>query len=658
MDAHGCIDVLHETEWDNVLISSNDHPELIGASLNALLKAMFLLFAKESNLLPGNEEVWIEAVDHIYLCLLKLCKIEDLLMRVDALFSLVMGGVVMGGEDGRNHSSSQDVMAVRSGSVLFLIYLIKHYRIYMLDSDSIKLYLFALSLDQRCQIAPQFRPQRHHTTDLLVLARNLLNPSSLPDVNLPFMRGTWDGVSAVNSSSTARLKEELAKKGSSFKLEIFGGDMFMDEVSSSDSDNDDDEEKDKRGEVGEEEEVFEVPRILTGRFLLDDPSILGRDLLHQFDLLEIARQWTLVDHYLFQNISIRQLLSSTSSSSSSVDVSELQGNGGAKRFIERFNLASSWLTSCILNQLTPETRVEELGRLLDLAQYFVDLNNYHGLMAVLAAVQQGAVSRLRITFDLLPAEQHEKLQKLKTLMSGERNYVRYREEVSRILQQCPTPRREWKKDVPAAAPLQGSEKEIKAMVPHLGAHLAALAAIGECHGDYLTEYAHLFNLMKWRLCHGVTEPLSRLQALRYPFRPVRVVAAALHCAWKSFQSPSQTSGSLARNFFLQSEQLESTAAIERYFQAKHQKMMPPLPPTRSPADPRGLPSHSKAMSFRNEEDDEEKDDDGEKDDDDEEEGDDEEEEDESSDEEESLSKTKGKGKLHKLMKIIRGISIR
>lgn len=641
MDAHGSVDVCSEGGWGNVLVSSGERAEVIGANLNALLKVLFLLFARRTSSLPGRPEPWAEALEPIFICLLQLCQLDDLLVRVDVLLGRM--------ENTLSRSYSDETQSLCIGAVCFLLCLLRRFAGFLLPGDVIKLHLFAEQLASRCsQQQPGYDKLRLLVGQLVSAARaellglqvscgasDLINSASpampsalIPNANIPISVGAWDPDSAV--SATAKLKAELTS-GGGFKLEIFGGGDFLDEVS-------DEEEEEVKKE--EQERVVYVPRVRQGVGLLSCDPHLHHQLLQQTDLLELARQWTLGDQALFRSLSLQQLLQSCASSSSAAQGDALH-TGGARRFIERFNLASSWLTACILSRPSAPERAHTITQLIELAQHLVDLSNFHGLMAVLSALQQGSVTRLQISFDLVSADKLTQLAQLKALMAGEKNYAKYRETLAALMTRIAAADSGsgWKA---AELGISGAEstgpnsnasseeakgaddKPLLGIIPHLGAHLAALTAIAECHGDHLTDHAHLFNLVKWRLCYAAIEPLQRLQQMpnTYPFTPVRMITAALHNAWKANQMD-------AKQFYVMAERLEPQSAIQQHMAAKQRQLSPPPPTVTIKA---AAPTESSSEEEESEEEEDE--------------------------EEEEEQPVKRKGKLRKLMKILGVISKR
>ena len=128
------------------------------------------------------------------------------------------------------------------------------------------------------------------------------------DPNVPVVEGEWAGHEAA--AQREQLKATLAATAP-VKLEIFGGDMLLD-----------DECSDDEGGSGGGGEVLgsaaaasalpapPVPRVPPGSSLLLNPLAVaaGNSLLGAVDATELARQWTLVDHLLFCSIPLNSLL--------------------------------------------------------------------------------------------------------------------------------------------------------------------------------------------------------------------------------------------------------------------------------------------------------------------------------------------------------------
>ena len=184
-----------------------------------------------------------------------------------------------------------------------------------------------------------------------------------------------------------------------------------------------------------------------------------------------------------------------------------------------------------------------MSELVVLAGHLEALGNFSGLMALLTALQQGCVSRLALTLALVPKADKEKLLKLQVLMSGSKNYGNYREQLSiratRIYATEGLDENVWKGRHGASAadaasssspPIPTGPLPSAALVPHLGAHLAELASIGEGNPEQLSEAPHLSNLGRCRQVARSVSQLTKLQRITYEFRPVRLLCAAISLA--------------------------------------------------------------------------------------------------------------------------------
>ena len=128
-------------------------------------------------------------------------------------------------------------------------------------------------------------------------------------------------------------------------------------------------------------------------------------------------------------------------------------SGAARRFIDHFNATSSWVTHSVLVRPSPEERAAAISLFIRVAGHLSDLGNFSGMFAVVSALAQGCVARLEVTWDSVAKSERNSLHKLQVgvfllnfsfcvipcwcaqrLMSGEKNYQRYRDEVGCLAQ--------------------------------------------------------------------------------------------------------------------------------------------------------------------------------------------------------------------------------
>ena len=279
---------------------------------------------------------------------------------------------------------------------------------------------------------------------------------------------------------------------------------------------------------------FPVPRVPEGLSLLQDPSTID---FWTVDPLELARQWTLVDHALFAAIPPACLLFVTWTEPRHRLVAT-----AIRRFIDRFNTASLWATASVLECQTAQERANRYSDLISLAAHLEALGNYNGLMAVLTGLQQACVTRLHDMLLLVDQDDKERLAGLQHTMAGNKNYANYRKALSAY-------------DADAASGLK--DKAGRPVVPHLGAHLAELTTIAEGNPEFLPDQPHLLNMTKKRLMARSVALLVSLQQRRYGLVPVRLVASILSRALeKHVHLTSLEANEAARQLFELSKYLE------------------------------------------------------------------------------------------------------
>jgi hypothetical protein len=68
--------------------------------------------------------------------------------------------------------------------------------------------------------------------------------------------------------------------------------------------------------------------------------------------------------------------------------------------IKRFNLVSSWVATEILKSDKLADRVLKVKRFLNIAKHCRDIENFNGVMEILAGLQNASIHRLKKTWDV------------------------------------------------------------------------------------------------------------------------------------------------------------------------------------------------------------------------------------------------------------------
>ncbi|XP_051898129.1 ras-specific guanine nucleotide-releasing factor RalGPS2-like [Pristis pectinata] len=145
-----------------------------------------------------------------------------------------------------------------------------------------------------------------------------------------------------------------------------------------------------------------------------------------FDVLmvspeQFASQITLLDITVFKSIQPEELSSCAWNKKGKHTLAP-----NVVAFTRRFNQISFWVVREILTKQVLKTRVDVLSHFIKIAKKLQDLNNLHGLMAVISALQSTPIFRLSKTWTLLSRKDKAMFEKLETLMSKEDNYKELR----------------------------------------------------------------------------------------------------------------------------------------------------------------------------------------------------------------------------------------
>ena len=138
------------------------------------------------------------------------------------------------------------------------------------------------------------------------------------------------------------------------------------------------------------------------------------ELRHGYDILtihplEFARQATLMESELFKALKPSELI--TLGWNKPDLRHKLSPN--LTKLINLSNKFTYWYAKCIVDTLNLEERVAVVQRILEIAQYFYQMNNFSGMKEIYAAFETSSVIRLEVTREKSSMEQHKIYTKFK-----------------------------------------------------------------------------------------------------------------------------------------------------------------------------------------------------------------------------------------------------
>jgi hypothetical protein len=162
------------------------------------------------------------------------------------------------------------------------------------------------------------------------------------------------------------------------------------------------------------------------------------DPVQYFTEEDIANQITYVDYEVYNAVQpwevIRQIWRSPMTTRSPI-----------KEMIQRFNAITNWTLVTILSQNTPKARAQLYSKFVKIAKVGVlehilcaretnlpvqqlrEMNNFNGVMAIIGALNNKAITRLTQTRSLLSKRTQKALEKLDQLLNMRGNFRSYRD---------------------------------------------------------------------------------------------------------------------------------------------------------------------------------------------------------------------------------------
>lgn len=156
----------------------------------------------------------------------------------------------------------------------------------------------------------------------------------------------------------------------------------------------------------------------------------GQCTILDFDPMELARQFTIIESRLFCAIQPEELLAlewTKKSDSKAVNVKAM-----SKLSTDLANLVAD----TILHIEDAKKRAVMIKHWVKIATKCLELNNYDSLMAIICSLNSSMVMRLKKTWELVSAKTKARLEELKTITDVGRNYAVLRQRLQNHVAPC------------------------------------------------------------------------------------------------------------------------------------------------------------------------------------------------------------------------------
>ncbi|KAG0756610.1 hypothetical protein G6F57_011158 [Rhizopus arrhizus] len=220
------------------------------------------------------------------------------------------------------------------------------------------------------------------------------------------------------------------------------------------------------------------------------PKNLKKIKLMDIDVLEMARQLTIMDFKLYSSIRPIECLDKAWSREDDTVASNIRAS------IEYCNQITSWVSDVILSQQDMKKRSVMIKYWVQVAEKCRMLNNFNTCMAILSAFDNSSVGRLKRTWEAVGARTNQVLQQIRKLMGANRNFTEYRALIHSVNPPC---------------------------IPFLGIYLQDLTFIEDGNSNELKKNKELINFAKRAKTAEVIREIQQYQSSLYQLKPVEEI---------------------------------------------------------------------------------------------------------------------------------------
>eukprot|EP01091_Cochliopodium_minus_P017294 TRINITY_DN6730_c0_g1_i1.p1 TRINITY_DN6730_c0_g1~~TRINITY_DN6730_c0_g1_i1.p1 ORF type:complete len:1091 (-),score=358.16 TRINITY_DN6730_c0_g1_i1:946-4218(-) len=194
-------------------------------------------------------------------------------------------------------------------------------------------------------------------------------------------------------------------------------------------------------------------------------TITSFPLIVEFSTSAIAEQMTLIEHENYSKVKPWEFLKQSWTK-------KPESCPAAMGVINWFNKMSQWAATEIIKGEDPERRGIIISKFIEICVRCAELRNFGGVMEILSALHNSAISRLKRSWACVSKENKERFESLSKLMSPMPNFKNYREEIA---------------------------KNKSPWLPYLGIHLTDLTFIDDGNETYLDQERTVINVTKAKL---------------------------------------------------------------------------------------------------------------------------------------------------------------